>query len=130
MRVEIRCRASPEGPQEAILTVVRNEDRSRFDLPQATRQLCQGWKARDVKVKDRGYVSSYQPEGVATRRVPREQHDPVLCHATQFGESRSAIVPVVDGQDGESRVKGRVRPRQVFGHRLHYGRRPGRALLN
>jgi len=79
-----------------------------FDLPQATRQLCYRWKARHVKIKDRGDVSGRQPEGVTTRRVPCEQHDPVPCHATQFGESRRTIVPVVHGQDGEGRVKGCV----------------------
>ena len=90
------------------MTVVRNGDWLHFDLPQATRQLCHRRKARQVKVKDLRYVSGDQPEGIAARRVPREQHDTVPGHAPQFGESCSTIVPVVYGQDGEGRVKGRV----------------------
>src|SRR5690242_15461610 len=79
MRIEVCLRASPKGAEETILTVIRNGDWSHFDRPQATRQLCHGWEARYVKVKDLRYVAGYQPEGVATRRVPREQDDTVPC---------------------------------------------------
>ena len=109
---------------------MRNGDWSHFDPPQTTRQLCHGWKARQVKVKDLRHVSVYQPEGVATRRVPGEQNDTVSCDATQLGEPCNPIVPVVYGQDGQGRVEGGVRPRQVLGNRLHNGRCAGRALLN
>src|SRR5712691_732057 len=130
VEVEIRLRASPKGTQKTILTVVRDEEWSRFDTPQATRQLGHGWKAWHVKVHNFGHVLGREPEGISTRRVPREQDDALPCDTTQLGEPCGLIAPVVHREDGQRRVKRRVCPWEVFGSRLDHGRCSGRPLAN
>src|SRR4051812_48522906 len=82
MRVEVSLRASPKGAEKAVLTVVRDEERLRFDTPETTCQLGHRWKARYVKVNNFGHVSGRQPEGIAICWVPCEQDDTVPCDTT------------------------------------------------
>ena len=117
--IEIGVGPAPEGAEKAVHAIVRHEHRMRVHRREAPSDVRQPREAREVEVDDRGQVLGREPEEIPTGRVPGEDDHAAARHAGELGETRRAIRPVVQGEDGEGGVEGGVRKREVLGDGLH-----------
>ena len=84
---------------------------------------------RPIDLDQRGKVFLGQPEPGA-RRVPGDDHQPIVGDPRQLGQAKRAIRPVVDGEDGQRRGEGGMPKREIHGGRLHDRSASHRALTD